>query len=117
MECLLFLFRHGETDWNRAGRLQGHTDTPLNAIGLAQAEALTERLRPEARDAHPRPGGTAPLRRRPALSADRRLDPRCHGAAADEARAAARQPAGEDPQYRALHPALRARRRAPGDPR
>ena len=51
MECLLFLFRHGETDWNRAGRLQGHTDTPLNATGLAQAEALTERLRPYRLDA------------------------------------------------------------------
>jgi 2,3-bisphosphoglycerate-dependent phosphoglycerate mutase len=51
MERLLFLFRHGETDWNRAGRLQGHTDTPLNAIGLAQAEALTERLRPHGLDA------------------------------------------------------------------
>jgi 2,3-bisphosphoglycerate-dependent phosphoglycerate mutase len=50
MECLLFLFRHGETDWNRAGRLQGHTDTPLNAKGLAQAEALTERLRPHRLD-------------------------------------------------------------------
>jgi broad specificity phosphatase PhoE len=51
MECLLFLFRHGETDWNRAGRLQGHTDTPLNATGLAQAAALTERLRPHRLDA------------------------------------------------------------------
>ena len=51
MERLLFLFRHGETDWNRAGRLQGHTDTPLNATGLAQAEALTERLRPHRLDA------------------------------------------------------------------
>jgi len=51
MECLLFLFRHGETDWNREGRLQGHTDTPLNATGLAQAEALTERLRPHRLDA------------------------------------------------------------------
>ncbi len=51
MECLLFLFRHGETDWNREGRLQGHTDTPLNATGLAQAEALTERLRPYRLDA------------------------------------------------------------------
>lgn len=51
MECLLFLFRHGETDWNREGRLQGHTDTPLNATGLAQARALAERLRPHRLDA------------------------------------------------------------------
>src|SRR6516164_6740289 len=51
MEYLLFLFRHGETDWNRAGRLQGHTDTPLNPTGLAQAQALVERLRPHRLDA------------------------------------------------------------------
>jgi probable phosphoglycerate mutase len=51
MECLLFLFRHGETDWNRQGRLQGHTDTELNATGLAQAAALAERLRPHRLDA------------------------------------------------------------------
>jgi probable phosphoglycerate mutase len=51
MECVLFLFRHGETDWNREGRLQGHTDTPLNATGLAQAQALTERLRGHRLDA------------------------------------------------------------------
>ena len=44
-ERILFVFRHGETDWNREGRLQGHTDTPLNATGLAQAEALAEQLR------------------------------------------------------------------------
>jgi 2,3-bisphosphoglycerate-dependent phosphoglycerate mutase len=48
---VLFLFRHGETDWNREGRLQGHTDTPLNATGLAQAEALAETLRPHRLDA------------------------------------------------------------------
>jgi 2,3-bisphosphoglycerate-dependent phosphoglycerate mutase len=48
---ILFLFRHGETDWNREGRLQGHTDVPLNATGLAQAAVLTERLRPYRLDA------------------------------------------------------------------
>jgi 2,3-bisphosphoglycerate-dependent phosphoglycerate mutase len=51
MDCFLFLFRHGETDWNRDGRLQGHTDTRLNATGLAQAEGLVERLRPHRLDA------------------------------------------------------------------
>lgn len=48
---VMFLFRHGETDWNREGRLQGKTDTPLNATGLAQAEALAERLRGRRLDA------------------------------------------------------------------
>ncbi len=37
--CLLLL-RHGETEWNRAGRLQGRDDSPLTATGLAQAEDL-----------------------------------------------------------------------------
>jgi len=50
-ERILFLFRHGETDWNREGRLQGHTDTPLNANGLAQAEALADSLLPHRLDA------------------------------------------------------------------
>ena len=48
---ILFLFRHGETDWNREGRLQGHIDTPLNATGLAQAHALGENLRRHRLDA------------------------------------------------------------------
>ena len=34
-----YFLRHGETDWNRERRLQGLTDVPLNATGLAQAEA------------------------------------------------------------------------------
>ena len=50
-ERILFLFRHGETDWNREGRLQGHSDTPLNATGLAQARALSVTLRPHRLDA------------------------------------------------------------------
>lgn len=32
-----FLVRHGETDWNVAGRLQGRRDVPLNALGRIQA--------------------------------------------------------------------------------
>jgi broad specificity phosphatase PhoE len=34
-----FFLRHGETDWNRERRLQGHRDIPLNATGERQAEA------------------------------------------------------------------------------
>lgn len=41
----LFLVRHGETDWNREGRLQGGQDIPLNALGRMQAEEAGNRLR------------------------------------------------------------------------
>lgn len=33
----VFYVRHGETDWNVAGRLQGHRDIPLNDKGRDQA--------------------------------------------------------------------------------
>ncbi len=42
---LVFLTRHGETDWNLEGRWQGHTDIPLNERGRAQALGVAEALR------------------------------------------------------------------------
>jgi len=47
----LLLARHGETDWNRARRWQGHADRPLTERGWAQAAALAERLADIALDA------------------------------------------------------------------
>ena len=46
----IFLVRHGETEWNRARRYQGWSDSPLTEDGIAQAEAIGRRLRtlPEA---------------------------------------------------------------------
>ena len=38
------LVRHGETDWNRHGRLQGSADIPLNDTGRAQAREAAHRL-------------------------------------------------------------------------
>lgn len=35
----IYIARHGETDWNRAGKLQGATDVPLNEEGRKQAVA------------------------------------------------------------------------------
>ncbi|HEY4161463.1 MAG TPA: histidine phosphatase family protein, partial [Dongiaceae bacterium] len=37
-----YFMRHGETDWNRARKLQGTTDVPLNALGESQAELARE---------------------------------------------------------------------------
>jgi broad specificity phosphatase PhoE len=47
----LLLVRHGETDWNAAGLLQGHTDRPLSDFGRRQARQLAEELEGEPFDA------------------------------------------------------------------
>jgi probable phosphoglycerate mutase len=39
-----WFLRHGETDWNAQGLSQGHTDIPLNGVGLAQAERAARTL-------------------------------------------------------------------------
>jgi probable phosphoglycerate mutase len=40
----VYFIRHGETDWNAAGRLLSRTDAPLNDVGGAQAAALAAEL-------------------------------------------------------------------------
>lgn len=40
----ILLARHGESDWNRDQRWQGHADRPLTDLGREQARALADRL-------------------------------------------------------------------------
>ncbi len=41
---ILYAVRHGETEWNLAGRQQGHLDSPLTESGIKQAPALADGL-------------------------------------------------------------------------
>jgi len=40
----LLIVRHGETEWNAEGRIQGHTDIGLSEKGAEQARSLGLRL-------------------------------------------------------------------------
>ena len=48
MATTIVLVRHGETDWNRERRFQGHADVSLNESGRRQAEALADALAGES---------------------------------------------------------------------
>lgn len=48
----IYFVRHGETDWNKQGLIQGWIDIPLNETGHAQARAIAGAMA-KVRDLHP----------------------------------------------------------------
>ena len=42
---MIYLVRHGQTEFNRERRIQGHVDSPLTELGVRQAHAVGELLR------------------------------------------------------------------------
>ena len=40
----LILVRHGESEWNRAGRVQGQVNSPLTDLGINQSKAIRDYL-------------------------------------------------------------------------
>lgn len=50
MKTIIYLIRHGQTEWNLETRMQGHKDSPLTIVGIAQAQRLHDRLMNEKID-------------------------------------------------------------------
>ena len=42
---MIYIVRHGQTDWNKLGRIQGHADIELNKLGEDQALIVKEKLK------------------------------------------------------------------------
>lgn len=42
---MIYVIRHGQTDWNKEGRIQGRVNVPLNEEGVKQAQAAGEQIR------------------------------------------------------------------------
>ena len=40
----IYLIRHGETEWNKIGRIMGHKPIPLNEKGIKEAESVARVL-------------------------------------------------------------------------
>ena len=42
---MIYVIRHGQTDLNKVGRMQGRLDLPLNEYGIKQAENLRDKIK------------------------------------------------------------------------
>ena len=41
---IIYLVRHGQTDWNNERRMQGHKNIPMNKVGIQQINDLADKI-------------------------------------------------------------------------